>query len=1000
MSLSFRFLFCVFLFVGWSSPLPVHGHAPDAAPRFRVVVFSKTEGYRHESIPAGIQAVEDLGAANDFEVEATEDAAVFSDERLSTFDAVVFLNTNGDVLAAEQQDALRRFVEGGGGWVGVHSAAATEYDWPWYGQLVGAYFDDHPEPQAAVIQVADRVFPASAHLPDRWEHFDEWYNFRGNPRGSVHVLMTLDESSFEGGTMGHDHPIAWAHAVGAGRAFYTGLGHTSESYAEPQFLMHLLGGIEWAAGAVDGDAAATIPSSFRTIVLEDKITDPMELDVAADGRVFWIERQGPLRVWDPATGRSHLAGTVPSWMVIEDGASGMALDPDFLENGWIYIYYTPSTGEPNRIARFTYRDGLLDLASEKVILEVPVQRDYCCHSAGYLLFDKDGNLWLSTGDNTHNIIDGGAPIDEVPGEEFSDAQRSAANTNDLRGSVLRIRPLPDGSYEIPAGNLFEDDDPRTRPEIYTMGHRNPWRFSIDPVTRWLYVGDVGLGNPPNEKGPWGWEEVNRAKGPAYFGWPYFAGPNEPYNDFDVATGEIGPPFDPNHVINDSPNNTGLRELPPAEPAFIWYTYGQSDDFPALGAGGMSAAAGPVYRRPETAGPHALPAYYEGAFLFYEWMRNWIMEVRMVDEGELLQINPFLPGHTFSRPIDVKVGPDGALYVAEWGEDFWGSNPDARIIKLEYHGEPAADEELEAGGAASASGARSVVGEAQSAGMPASAQSSVSSSSLTFSHPLDGGFVDFDHPIAFRLEGTTEDVVVHALTGHDTHAHVVDTLAAAEGTVVISRSAHQHHPDLHLSDRFIELRAYEKAPKRPDAEPDATVRLRPRLLEAEHTFDRTASRRSLGGHPAGRGYAETVIIALQGRNGDWAAYDPIHLSGIDSLTIRAKPLSPARIEVRQDSLGGPLLAEVVLDSVTTAAVPPADTPQRREFNEIFDEAMAAHTEAYDPKPETYEGWYDVTVPIQDPGRPFRLVLVFRGESRGQILQVDWLRFEGVGLTARP
>ena len=939
------------------------------APRFRVLVFTKAIDYQHASIPTAVDALKRLAHTHDFEIEAGDDASVFTDAYLAEFDAVVFLNTSGDVFASEQESALEGFVERGGGWVGIHGAAATEYEWPWYAELVGAYFDDHPEPQTATIEVADHVFPATAHLSHRWDRFDEWYNFRSNPRGTVHVLMTLSESSYEGGSMGHDHPIAWAHDVGEGRAFYTGLGHTEESYSDPLFVEHLLGAIEWAAGAAEGDAAATIPSSFHTVVLEDEVTDVMELDVAADGRVFWIERQGPLRVWDPTTGRSHLAGTVPSWMVIEDGASGMALDPNFLENGWIYIYYTPATGEPNRIARFTYRDHSLDLSSEEVILEVPVQRDYCCHSAGYLLFDGDGNLWLSTGDNTHNIIEGGAPIVEVPGQEFSDAQRSAANTNDLRGKVLRIRPLPDGTYEIPEGNLFgEDDDPRTRPEIYTMGHRNPWRFSIDPETGWLYVGDVGLGNPPGDKGPWGWEEINRAKEPAFFGWPYLAGPNEPYADVDAETGEIGERFDPDSINNDSPNNSGLRELPAAEPAFIWYTYGQSVDFPALGSGGMSAAAGPVYRRPADAGPHALPAYYEGAFLFYEWMRNWIMEVRMDADGDILQINPFLPGRTFSRPIDVKVGPDGALYVAEWGEEFWGSNPDARIIRLEYRGRAA----------------RPVT------------STTADSSSLSFTWPPDGAIVDFDRPFAFRLDGDVDDAVVHVLTGHDTHAHRLDSISRSEGVALVPRSAHQHTPDLHLSDRFVELQAFHAAPNEPAPVPDAVVRLRPRQLEAEHTFERTASRRSLGGHPAGMGYAETVIIALEGTDGEWAAYDPVHLTGIDSLMIRAKPLAEARIEVRMDSLGGPLLGEAVLDSVVTSSLPVTETPQKRQFNQIFDEAMDSHTEMYDPEPETYEGWYDVSVPIADPGRAFKLFLVFRSEASGAVIQLDWMRFKGAGV----
>jgi type 1 glutamine amidotransferase len=227
---------------------------PEAKPRpsARVLVFSKTAGFRHDSIPAGIAAIRSLGRANGFSVTATEDAKAFNPKRLGRFDVVVFLNTTGDVLAPRQQAAFKSFIRHGGGWVGVHSAADTEYDWPFYGRLLGAYFQSHPAIQQGTIDVTDRSHPATKHLPARWTRTDEWYSFRSNPRGSVHVLATLDESTYSGGTMGADHPIAWCHPFKGGRAFYTAGGHTIDSYSEPDFRRHLVGGILWAAGLARG----------------------------------------------------------------------------------------------------------------------------------------------------------------------------------------------------------------------------------------------------------------------------------------------------------------------------------------------------------------------------------------------------------------------------------------------------------------------------------------------------------------------------------------------------------------------------------------------------------------------------------------------------------------------------------------------------------------------------------------------------------------------------
>src|SRR6266851_2968471 len=228
------------------------GASADALPvaaSYRVLVFSRTAGFRHDSIPDAIAAVRTLGDQNGFPVDATEDPSVFTDSGLADYSAVIFLLTTGDVLDDRQQSAFERYIEAGNGFVGVHSAADTEYDWPWYGGLIGAYFASHPDIQWAVVDREDANHASTVSLPDGWARTDEWYNFQANPRDTpdIHVLASLDESSYSGGTMS-DHPIAWYQEYAGGRAWYTAGGHTRESYSEPLFLQHLLGGLEYAAG--------------------------------------------------------------------------------------------------------------------------------------------------------------------------------------------------------------------------------------------------------------------------------------------------------------------------------------------------------------------------------------------------------------------------------------------------------------------------------------------------------------------------------------------------------------------------------------------------------------------------------------------------------------------------------------------------------------------------------------------------------------------------------
>ena len=660
----------------------LHGGAVD---EFDVLVFSKTEGFRHGSIQTGIETIEQIGFANGFHVVATEDASTFSDDGLAEYEAVVFLNTTGNVLNDAQQNAFEGYINSGGGYVGVHSAADTEYGWSWYGELVGAYFRTHPAQQPGTIHFEDRVHPATAGLPERWTVNEEWYDYRTNPRGQVHVLATLDESTYDGGIMGYDHPIAWSHEYDGGRAFYTGLGHSRDIYATAEMQEHLLGGILYAAGQAEAEPA-TVRNNYRQVILDDATDNPMELDIASDGRVFFAERGGRVRMYDPTTDSTRTVGSVSVTQGGEDGLLGIALDPNFDSNGHIFLIYSTPTADENRLSRFTVIDNRFDIASEKILLTVPSQHQ-CCHSGGSVEFGPDGTLYLSTGDATNPFqSDGYAPIDERPGRQIFDAQRTSANTDDLRGKVLRIRPEADGTYSIPEGNLFPADGSEGRPEIYVMGSRNPFRISIDSETGWLYWGDVGADakTDNDERGPAGHDEVNQAREAGNFGWPYFVGDNKAYNDFDFTTSVTSDLFDPAATVNDSPNNTGATVLPPAQPALIWYPNEVNDEFPELGRGGRTAMAGPVYHYDASLDSDIkLPEYFDDTLFIYEWSRHWIQEVKLDDNGDILGVNPIFTRFRLRRPIDMTIGPDGALYVLEWGTEFGGGNTDSQLSRIEF-----------------------------------------------------------------------------------------------------------------------------------------------------------------------------------------------------------------------------------------------------------------------------------------------------------------------------
>jgi len=678
----------------------------------KVLVFSKTMGFKHASIPAGIAALQKLGMENAFEVDTTKNADLFNEENLEQYSAIIFLSTTMNVLDHKQEAAFERYIQAGGGYVGIHAATDTEYDWGWYTKLVGAQFLSHPNgtPEADFI-IKDNSFIATKHFTDSvWHRADELYNYKKiNP--DVNVLMTVDESTYEGGKNGDFHPIAWYHEFDGGRAFYTGAGHTDESYVEEPFLKHLLGGIQYAIGEnlnLDySKATSQIPPDndrFSKIMLsEGKFFEPTEMTVLPNNDVLIGQRHGEILHYNAATKElveiaklNVYDKTNTPGVNAEEGLMGVQKDPNFASNNWIYIYYAPSGDEEvNRLSRFKYADGNFDLASEQKIIDVYSQREICCHTGGSIAFGGDGLLYLSTGDNStpfnergaKYVNDGYAPLNDLPEKRQFDARRSSGNTNDLRGKILRIKVNEDGSYTIPEGNLFAQGTDKTRPEIYTMGHRNPYRISVDSKRGYVYWGDVGPDAREDRvtRGPRGYDEMNQAREAGNFGWPLFIGDNKPYLDYDYATGESGKAFDPEKPINDSRNNTGLTELPPAQPAYMFYPYGETTDFPQAGSGGRNAMAGPTYYSDMYADGGGLPSYYDGKVIIYEWMRGWLMAVHLFEDGSVNKMEPFASDIKVNNLIDIEMGPDGRMYLLEYGSAWFSANEDSGLSYVEFNG---------------------------------------------------------------------------------------------------------------------------------------------------------------------------------------------------------------------------------------------------------------------------------------------------------------------------
>ncbi|MEU6321345.1 PQQ-dependent sugar dehydrogenase [Streptomyces sp. NPDC047009] len=739
------------------------------------------------------------------------------------------------------------------------------------------------------------------------------------------------------------------------------------------------------AAVADPGTAPAAAEDFQQVTLakgEPEVGEPMSLAVLPDRSVLHTSRDGELRLTD-AAGNTKLAGKLDVYSHDEEGLQGVGIDPGFAANRFIYLYYAPPLNTPpgdapetgtaadfapfdgvNRLSRFVLKeDGTLDTASEKNVLEVKTSRGICCHVGGDIDFDAAGNLYLSTGDDSNPFqSDGFNPIDERSDRNPAfDAQRSSGNTNDLRGKILRIKVNADGSYSIPDGNLFAPSTPKTRPEIYAMGFRNPFRFSVDKKTGIVYVGDYGpdAGAADPKRGPGGQVEFARVTGPGNFGWPYCTGKNDAYVDYDFGTKASGATFDCAAPKNDSPNNTGLTDLPPAQPAWIPYDGGSVPEF---GSGSESPMGGPVYHYDATLdSPVKFPEAYDGNFFAGEFGRRWIKRIVSDDAGTVQSINAF--PWTGTQVMDMAFGPDGALYVLDYGTAWFGGDENSGLYRIENAtdgrspvAQAAADRtsgQAPLKVAFSSAGSSDQGGDALTYGWDfgdggkstaanpthkyktngtytatvtakdatgrtgsASVQIVVGNTApkVTLELPQDGQLFSFGDAVPFKVKVTDPEdgkavdcskVTVNFILGHDTHGHPLTSATGCSGTIQTSADG-GHDQDANIFGVFdAEYTDGGGGGQAPLTSHDQSV-TQPRHRQAEHFGD------SSGVTIYNKATAHGGRTVGDIDNGDWISFTPYVLSNAKSISVRiSSGGAGGTLEVRAGSATGTLLGKATV-----------------------------------------------------------------------------------------
>jgi cytochrome c len=517
----------------------------------------------------------------------------------------------------------------------------------------------------------------------------------GGAAGSGGSPGTAGSTGAAGSTGGGGTAGAGARGGGSGTAGLGGRGGSTGGSA---------GGSTGTAGSMAGTAGTGMPlpqddpnltytdSDFQVVSAPEKMLGALGLDIDANEWAFVALRRGQIKIWKP-DGSIVNAGMLSVFSGNEGGLLNLALDPQFTTNHYMYVYYSAPNENFQRLSRFTVNGDRIDMASESIMLKVPDDRNgACCHTGGGMQFDSKGNLFLSTGDGTDPFAsDGYTPIDD--GRAVGDAQRSSGNTKDFRGKILRIKPTADGKYTNPAGNLFANAADGL-PEIYVMGNRNPYRIAIDKANDWLYWGEVGpdAGSANGSRGPRGYDEFNQAKAAGNYGWPYCVADNKAYNAYNWGSMTSGAAFDcAGGPTNNSRNNTGLKKLPPAQPAWMFYSPDSgSNPLDSGDRGGRTALGGDVYNWKMGGAKTKLPRGMNGHVFLMEFARHWVREVVVDATGRYMSNKKFLQSlkSDWGSVIGMRISPSGVMYIITYGgiDTYAGSSmTPGDLFRVEYVG---------------------------------------------------------------------------------------------------------------------------------------------------------------------------------------------------------------------------------------------------------------------------------------------------------------------------
>lgn len=744
------------------------------------------------------------------------------------------------------------------------------------------------------------------------------------------------------------------------------------------------------------------------------VGEPIDLAVLPDSRVLHTTRGGQVRLTDPSQGTTTVVNTIDVYANSEDGLQTITLDPDFEENGWVYLYYAPrvmdapyptttATGSApntlpagadasywdqwkgyNQLSRFKWNAATssLDLATEQKIIKVEVQRGQCCHVAGDVAFDNDGNVLLATGDNTPAGTPGAggyAPMNDRPGfNPGFDARRGSGNSNDLRGKILRIDVQEDGSYTIPSGNLFAPGTAGARPEIFAMGLRNPFRIDFDPATGAVTWGDYGpdAGTANPDRGPMGYVEWQSTTVPINGGWPFCHGPNANYSNWDYETLTVRGWYDcAGTLVNPSPYNTGLQNLPAATAPQLWYgDQPTHQPWPEFGSGGQAPMGGPTYRYDEeNTSATKFPAYWDGKAFMGEFSRDRIFAFSQDDpNGPVTKIEDFLPNSAlvaagmpvWDNVMDMEFGPDGSLYVLDYGDGFFRPNPDAGLYRVDYvvgikgpravldasvtSGDGPLAVEFDASGSshpddlglsyawdfknsgtftegdAVESYTYAEDGQYQARVRVTDTSGRVSLASVTITvgntapvveivSPVDGSFIDWGDEVAFEVKVTDPDETIDCSRvlwsyglGHDnTHTHPLFTGSGCTATIQISLEAgHGETENIYaqIGASYTDLGTATA----PALGGDDVVLLNPRALQAEHS-DAKSGETTVVDDESAAGFRYLSGLG----EGEWIAYDPVELGGITGVELRAK--GDGEVTLRWGDADGDVLGTFDVDS---------------------------------------------------------------------------------------